>query len=229
MHLFISVIAANKASRIHDGTTTNRQDYTAPASRTGESKAQYQARVGQASLVNGLHESFDYYDDCNMRARNRGIHKDALSARNYTSSLPEFDFTIPSHPLHHITPPTSPSGLFTADQNLANNNLGISSAAFTRQNANGNRRGYECPEERDYYPYWHPSPWVDVAILTDDVSRCRYYQAESFNVKPKGLCRQMFNDGGVRPWSEFNTYSTCIANGGTFSMRCVECAYLISD
>ena len=35
---------------------------------------------------------------------------------------------------------------------------------------------------------------------------------------PKGLCRQMFSDGGVRPWSEFNTYSTCIANGGKYMM-----------
>lgn len=33
--------------------------------------------------------------------------------------------------------------LFVADQNLKNNNKGYSSAAFTRQNANGNRNGYE--------------------------------------------------------------------------------------
>jgi hypothetical protein len=38
-------------------------------------------------------------------------------------------------------------GLFHADQYLNGN-----SAIYTRQNNNGNRRGLECVEERDYYP-----------------------------------------------------------------------------
>lgn len=75
-------------------------------------------------------------------------------------------------------------GLFTADQNLNNRNTAI----FTRQNSGGTRRGYECSEERDYYPYWHDSPWIDVAVMTNNVSRCQYYQTESQNVKSRWAC-----------------------------------------
>ncbi|XP_078594983.1 protein DD3-3-like [Branchiostoma floridae x Branchiostoma japonicum] len=74
-------------------------------------------------------------------------------------------------------------GLFTADQNLKGQ-----TAQYTRQNANGNRRGYECPEERDHYPYWHPTPWKDIAVLTNNPRRCPYYQRESENVKGRYEC-----------------------------------------
>ena len=72
-------------------------------------------------------------------------------------------------------------GLFTADQNLNGR-----TSKYTRQNPNGNRYGYECPEERDYYPYWHPTDWIDIAVLTDTTSECSFYQSESFNIKPRG-------------------------------------------
>jgi hypothetical protein len=73
--------------------------------------------------------------------------------------------------------------LFTADQNLKGN-----SGIFTRQNPNGNRYGYECPEERDYYPHWQPNKWIDIAILTNRQDLCSYYQQNSQNVQPRFAC-----------------------------------------
>lgn len=74
-------------------------------------------------------------------------------------------------------------GLFLASQQP---NRG--DATRTRQNPGGTRRGYECPEERDYYPYWNPSPWVDLAIWTKDTGKCAAFQAESQNVKSRWFC-----------------------------------------
>lgn len=137
--------------RMRDGTTTNRQDFTNPANGALNEQARAARKAGDVKVDRGLHESWEWYDECYRRERNRG--------------------------------------LFTADQNLRNNALGYSSAVYTRQNPNNNRRGYECPEERDYYPYWHWSPWRDVAVMTDRLDKCQFYQEESQNVKGKYLCR----------------------------------------
>jgi len=75
-------------------------------------------------------------------------------------------------------------GLYIADQNLNNKNAAIN----TRQNRNGEKHGFECPEERDYYPYWHPTPWRDVAVFTDDLQRCDYYSSNSQNNRNYGMC-----------------------------------------
>eukprot|EP00486_Rosalina_sp_Unknown_P007194 CAMPEP_0201573264 /NCGR_PEP_ID=MMETSP0190_2-20130828/17002_1 /ASSEMBLY_ACC=CAM_ASM_000263 /TAXON_ID=37353 /ORGANISM="Rosalina sp." /LENGTH=791 /DNA_ID=CAMNT_0048000001 /DNA_START=340 /DNA_END=2715 /DNA_ORIENTATION=- len=76
-------------------------------------------------------------------------------------------------------------GLFTANQNMNNRN----SAKYTRQDNDGTRYGYECPEERDYYPYWRSSMWRDMAIYTNTVDRCPAYQRESLNVKDRWECK----------------------------------------
>ena len=73
--------------------------------------------------------------------------------------------------------------LFTADQKLKGK-----SAIYTRQNPNGNRYGFECPEERDYYPYWGESDWRDIAILTTNLDRCDYYTENSRCFTEKHEC-----------------------------------------
>lgn len=88
-------------------------------------------------------------------------------------------------------------GLLTINQNLQGD-----AAQYTRQNPQGTRHAYECPEERDYYPYWRPSPWVDALIVTADSERCAEYQAASQNVTPRGECRMpeaFFDNGGTVP------------------------------
>ena len=54
-------------------------------------------------------------------------------------------------------------GLFTADQKLRGD-----FPIYTRQNPAETGRGLEVPEERDYYPYWGPTPWKDIAIMVSD-------------------------------------------------------------
>jgi hypothetical protein len=127
-------------------------------------------------------------------------------------------------------------GLYTADQRVRRNDQ-----RGTRQNPNGNRRGLECPEERDYYPWWHPSPWIDVAVLTNDAqnmsctspddadtcnARCKYYLENSFNMNNKGYCdvlhtgdqsvtlKTSSNVWNQRKW--YNNQADCVANGFTW-------------
>ena len=91
--------------------------------------------------------------------------------------------------------------LFTADQKLKGK-----SAVYTRQNPNGNRYGFECPEERDYYPYWGDSDWRDIAVLTTDTTRCNEYRMNSRCFTEKHECV-----GGTR----FSTsQNECELHGG---------------
>ena len=96
-------------------------------------------------------------------------------------------------------------GLYTADQNLNGN-----SATSTRQNPTSARAGLECPEERDYYPYWAPTPWRDLAIVTNTPERCEYFQMHSQNVQARGYCTAAF--GVQQPISA----AKCISQGGTW-------------
>jgi len=110
-------------------------------------------------------------------------------------------------------------GLFLADQNLDGD-----TAKYTRQNPNDNRRGLECPEERDYYPYWLPTPFMDIAYLTDRLDFCNvakdaapgtksYIESNSENTSPRYKCYSATRDATALSSTDVNT---CADNGGNW-------------
>jgi hypothetical protein len=101
-------------------------------------------------------------------------------------------------------------GLWISDrQKEGNLTPGRRTAKFTRQNNNGNRHAFECPEERDYYPYWHPSPWKDIAVLADSEKHCDTYKKESQNVKEKHHCLEK----GTKNPAQQNNEAACAQAG----------------
>ena len=54
---------------LRNGVNTGTQTHTPPASLT-ETPAQFANRKNAVVQTQGLHETFDYYDDCYMRTRN---------------------------------------------------------------------------------------------------------------------------------------------------------------
>ncbi|KAJ3086460.1 hypothetical protein HK102_013090 [Quaeritorhiza haematococci] len=94
-------------------------------------------------------------------------------------------------------------GLYTSTQNLQGD-----TAIFTRQTANGQRYGFECNEERDYYPYWHPTGWVDIGVKVSDTSMCSYYQSQTEN--QVGRCECINPNDPLDPtfWV-YNTEASC--------------------
>jgi len=69
----------------------------------------------------------------------------------------------------------------------------------------------ECTEERDYYPYWHPSPWKDIAVFVDSKSQCGYYQGQSQNVQNKNFC-----NGTSTAAQAANNQAACTVAGGSW-------------
>jgi len=98
-------------------------------------------------------------------------------------------------------------GLFTSNQ-AVQNNIGETS---TIQNAAGNQSGLECPEERDYYPWWQPSPWKDVALITTSQKRCDDVKGQSFNVADRYKC--VLNNNNNKPI----TQAACQTAGGQWT------------
>jgi len=118
-----------------------------------------------------------YRDDTNIASPRDGVPRDANDAatdtipNNVESATPDTKETrrFGMHESYdhydRCTHTERNKGLYTADQRMRRNDQ-----RATRQNPNGNRNGLECPEERDHYPWWQPSPWIDVAVLTNEAS-----------------------------------------------------------
>jgi hypothetical protein len=95
-------------------------------------------------------------------------------------------------------------GLFTADESVTNNG----GAQATRQNPDANTNGFECQEERDYWPYWHPTPWTDIAVMTSNMTLCDFYQKNSENVLGRYYCKNA---------PQFNNEQACRTGGGAWT------------
>lgn len=127
--------------------------------------------------------------------------------------------------------------LWTADRREENPGtlLQTSPATQTRQNPNGNRNGFECPEERDYYPYWHPTPWRDIAVFTNNITMCNFYKQNSQNVQNKGECVSNADPNVVL---KYNNERSCSSSGegqwvergafGTPPPECLSTASIMS-
>jgi len=98
-------------------------------------------------------------------------------------------------------------GLFTADQKLNGD-----AARYTRQNNAGTRRGLECPEERDYYPDWSPTPWIDIAYLTDNLNDCDMIRQGSQNNNPVYKCNGLIENNQ----DSYITEDECTEMGGSW-------------
>lgn len=163
-----------------DGTPRDTQDAATETIPDNEESAK--ANTVETRRF-GMHENYDYYQNCQTRKRNQG--------------------------------------LFTADQNLRRTD-----ARATRQNPNGNRNGFECPEERDYYPYWHPTPWRDIAVVVSNYQEAKreYYWLNSEDSSAtmvdgkvlKGFCVSQ-NNGDKETKKEqrvwYNNAESCESHG----------------
>lgn len=181
---------------MRDGTDTNTQNYNQPQ------KNEYQG---------------DDWDTKNTAYNNRmtANYKNVQTNRGLHETLWWYDMCRFR---------SRNKGLYIADQELKAGSLGYVGSERTRQNNNGNRRGYECPEERDYYPYWQPThqspffddyqntPWVDIAYLTGNMSDCDRVNEGSENRVPKYRC--VMPEGSSRTYGKSIDEESCNKEGG---------------
>ncbi len=84
---------------------------------------------------------------------------------------------------------------------------------FSINNKKGSKYGFECSEERDYYPYWNKSPWLDIAFLTNKNKKCDYYIKNSQCNKDIYQC--VNEDSNISSI----TFEDCNLNNGTWQIN----------
>ena len=112
-------------------------DDLAPGLRDGSTTERIPETPAEAAGPQyGMHEPLEWYTDCKKRSRNKGLY---IADQELAGA--------------HVAPrPTRCSGQRHASRMTSALMLAGESAIHTRQNPNGSRSGFECPEERDYYP-----------------------------------------------------------------------------
>ncbi|XP_068712154.1 protein DD3-3-like [Montipora foliosa] len=141
---------------------------------------QYMCQPYPKGQVNNINNDFDYYTIRN--GGNRNSQRYRKDQREDRTMKKDRGLHEPKEYYNAYERRERNKGLFVASQQLKGD-----SPKHTRQNANGNRRGLEVPEERDYFPYWGPTPWRDIAIMvsnkeTMDVMK-RYVESAEFHEK----------------------------------------------
>ena len=182
-----------RANYMRDGTSTERQVHIQGLGRLDKSDEEYLARVAKA-------------------------HAAITAEKGLQESFLWYDMCKYRE---------ANGGLFRADQTIQNDRKSnfdgkkYPSSRKTRQNPGGARSGFECPEERDYYPYWQPTlqgpydpklqrtPWIDVAYL-GETDNCADIIKNSFNRHNKHRCVLP----GARDYGKSINEEGCEAEGG---------------
>eukprot|EP00435_Cladocopium_sp_Y103_P061576 s587_g23.t1 len=161
--------------------------------------------AGTAEPARGYHEPLDFYEACAQRQRNEGLYTadqnlESNGGATSTRQNPNGNGRRRGQQRHGLECPED--GRWRGDAEMGMKatikptNHGMipmirwGSPESISWNSGYTIKSYEVTlPERDYYPYWHPSVWHDIAILTDEPeTRCAYYQMESQNVKAKHIC-----------------------------------------
>ena len=83
-----------------------------------------------------------------------------------------------------------------------------------------------CEREREREGDFHTLLYFlfclqDIAVLSDNMTQCTKLLQESFNVMPRGSCKETYTGTNVyREWSVYNNQDECEREGGESLWGC---------